>query len=554
MVDYLSKEKGRLAIWFLIYSVIILVSLFLIPIEFFFSRLNFDSLNYYLIGKHFAETLWFDVRIAENVSILPYVGWPGYLRLPLFLLSRNPEVCLRAIQISNLGIAMGLSVFYSYALSKVLPDSLKTAAIPLSLFLLTFSNYWAIDLALPLGDNLFSLTTLSTIFLLRSYEEDSSRFLIGPLGWLVVSLLILISILIKITGVFLLIFVINAVRFKVSGGSISRRVVFVATILLLFLVLFLAYSSIGPTIIGRYAPAWLKRFNDQHTQFLSLWFFDFICLSLPSQIVPHLGYFFPGHEVVPVFHFLSGHIWQKVIVLVVGMTISTMIFIGMWMARKRFAPELLYFVIGLPIYVPITTSTMRYLSYSQVFILVFFFIGTGAIVQRFRRFTLPKKWRRGLILLSIGLFLILSISIRLLSGTSSKTGNFGLYWDGIIQTSTVYRELNRFLLTMPRESTRIIMVHPGQSRWKALCGLEYHAPAKDLPWLSEEYNLLLVLDASGRDGADLIPMEAEATQAMKPFGSYELQTLFAMDNTYAHARVFRVRMKPLIVPTQSDPR
>jgi len=536
---YIKSEWKWLLAWGVVFSLGMLVFLLLVPVEFFYSRMSCDPLFYYLKGVQFAKHFNGQMKVAENLPQFQYVGWPGYLRFPIFYIFNDFNHCLRAIQITNVLIAIVLSVFFSFHLCRISPVKYHKWIILLSYIILLVTNYWPINIILPLGDSIFTLISLITIEILRTQNHHQVQYRHGINRWLLIAFLIALTTLIKITGIFLIIFVIFSLKDDIG----IKRKTFLYLVGSIILANLICIVILFP-VIHSYFKIWIERSSQYSSMAMSFWFANFILIALPSQIIPHLGYAYPGQGATPISLVGNPHFLMTLGVIVLGFTISLVIALGMWNERRRMKAEVWYFLAGLPIYLPITTSTLRYLSYSQVFIWLFFLGGLLPLIHTGTRM-FPRIFRyKGILLPILAVAFGGSFLLRVAGAAGSDGARFSQYLNTFRGDADVYRGLAEYLQSVPKMSTRILLCDPNFARWGAISGLTYYAPDDNLAMTMKHYNVLLVVDGLSKDQIPFEVAKEIAIRSLAPFGQFALQEKFRMENKYAHAVVYSVQRIP----------
>lgn len=538
--DFVVRNRRLLAIVCGMFLAIYLAGIFSINLEYFYSRFVADPVVYYTKADHFLQDFSTDTRMAENLPPVKYISWPGYLRIPLFLVTNDFDIRLRLIQITNVVMLTAIGVIFSYYLSIAFPSARPSLTFIIPFIYLMFCDYWLVNSFYPLGDSLFTLMNFGAILLVRSTDQfypPTGRLVIKLLSIL---LLICLSTMIKYTGISLILFAIFYWRSSLNPKRIPLFLLFCIPTITLSAISYSIYSNY--LTFSHYADLWVNRVINNH---FTDWIINLICISLPGQIIPNFNYFISlkAFSKGPGAHFVFSELpLSDYIALSVGLAISCCIIKGMWGCRRRFASELFFFLPVLLVIVPVTTSTIRYLAPYQVFIWIFF---ASALTDIFKRMEGNVFFRHSENRLTqvamIGCCILLLSAIKILGAPQPNYSGMLQPIKMLKDTRYVYHDLKSFLGSLDARKTRLLYTDDGiHGKWGAIVGLTSYAPDANLIDILKKYDTYLVIDAPSRHVNNFSQVETKQLRYIEHFGPFRTEKVYDRRNSYANAVVYRI--------------
>lgn len=537
LCSFIASNRQSLIFYVCIFTVLYTAGMFSINLEYFYSRFTADPLAYYNKAQFILNSFTSKATFVDNLPPITYIGWPGYLRLPIFLIAEDFDTRLRIFQITNVALLAIIAVIFSYYLSIAFP-----ACSPPVFFVLPFSYLmlcqpWLLNAMFPLGDSLYTIIIFSVMILVRSIDKDCPQTSSTVLKWCLIIFLIYLAFLIKYTGIFLVFFIIRywsrveAKRLQFLWGA--------GTSIVLIFMMFWYYMD--STII-LYAKLWLGRIANSN---VVDWIYNLIFISLPEQIIPNFNYLLSikVFSRAPGAHFVFNNLRPfDYTAICAGLIISGIVFRGMWLARRLFASELCFFLPVLPIIIPITTSTTRYLAPYQVFIWIFFGYGIKEIFSYTGRQWNMHWSQKKVIYCNVIILCFFAAGVGMKVMGTSRINYAGALkpLQMLEDTKYVYHDLKTYLSTLDPIKTRLLYAKGIDGKWGAISGLSAYIP--DVAMLSKikKFDTYLVIDATSRNCKNFDGLERNILMELDKFETIKIIKVYDRRNRYASATAYRI--------------
>lgn len=525
------------------FCLVMLALILVIDAAFFYPRLQTDPLNYWLKAKSFVEEGHTSARWAVNLRPFNYAAMPGVLRAPLLLLFDGFDHQLRAIQILNIPIAALVALLSAYILSWALEPRRHWMAVGFAFAYTLLNPVWVNNVLLPLVDAPYALFTLLAFIVSVRIVASTQRVRDQRLMLALYAILFLVAFLLRFTAPVLLIVPIALALGRSRAGAISRKQIIVAVVVTSIAIGLLVELNAG-AFFGRYGRELLgfARNGNKVGMILNL-----SGAAVPAQVLPN---FLQGFVHPPIVNYYNAVFFSSRLQaawLIFGLSICAVVALGIWRARSRFLPEMLYFLASAPVLGLMMPSTSRYLMPYQAFIWVFFYLGAAALYGRYRAW-IPAGMRTralGMTALAAALLLIIGIRSWRLGGTSSEK-NFAVTvtraQDYIGDVATTFRDLRKFIETLPSDRVLIMSDRGSMGRWKVISGRDYYYPDKTMPAVAATKDLYLVVECGTMEACQYWDewrgnLEDRATR----YGVFDYDSVYAIARPRARAEVYRVR-------------
>lgn len=537
----MRREWRALALFAGGFAVALLIAILAIDPAYFYSRMATDPLRYYLKGLAFVETGRTAARSAINVAPFSYVAMPGILRAPFMAVFQNFDNQLRAIQLSNVLLITLTATLYAYILCWVIPKNYHRFAIAFSFAFLLLSPEWLANVFLPLADAPYSLFTTAWIVLAIRLQKPERPLRTQWLVALTALIFFGIAFLTRFTAplVFVYAAVLGAGRMQLYRQTRGFVVGAVIAAALVIAVLF--------------ALNWhtLPRYLHDVKSYLALgtktaMFVNLTAVSLPSQIIPGFRLAFSFHPIADTFHVVFASSLKDFAFVAAGMSISAVVLFGMWRARDRFMPEILYTLLALPVFAVLMQSTTRYLMAYQPFLWIFFYVGVSALLRPL----LARVGGRRRAVIGTGLLGLAAVAavamragkfVETVSGSQdavpvARTGEY------VREVVTTYRSLREFLERLPRDKTILISERPNEGRWKVISGFDYYRPDSALSVAVAQRDTYLVSECGTSEVCQQFDSwDGLFRERFEKYGSFTFEPVFSRITAHAKARVYRMR-------------
>jgi hypothetical protein len=540
-LSFVRREWQALTIFGGVYVIVLLIGVLAVDPAYFYPRLGTDPLLYYLKGLAFAETGHTAARTAINRKPFNYAAMPGVMRAPFMMMFSEFDTQLRAIQLSNIVLIVVTAVMFAYVLSWVLPRSRHWIAIAFTFGFLLISPNWVANVFEPLADAPYAAFTMATLILVSRVVASDRPIRKRPVAIVTGAFLFAMAFMVKFTAPVILLYVAVLAAGRPRHHAIPRRVKSVAWLSAIAGVALLVYLNWG-AIVNRYLPEpilFLRRAS-KTGMLLNL-----TTLSIPANIIPvyHLLARDPAHPFRPEF----GLTPVDIIFMAVGIGISLVMFYGMWRTRDRLLPEIIYFLAALPVLTVIIPSTRRYLMPYEPLIWIFFYVGAGvmlrSILKRFKPINVPPAV--GLAFALLVAFALLAVRSQRMVGTGSnrRVGiTIGQTRGYVVEVSSTFRDLRRFLEALPRERSLLIGGPGAGGRWKAISGLNYYSPDSSLNVAARTHDVYVLVECGAVDVCqDFENWDGRFRRILDDrYGPFVYAPVFSRMTEHAKARVYRL--------------
>jgi len=541
--SFLRREWQALTIFGGVYVIVLLIGVLAVDPAFFYPRLQTDPLLYYLKGLAFVETGSTVARTVINRRPFQYAAMPGVLRAPFMMMFSDFDNQLRAIQLSNIVLITITALMFAYVLSWALPRSKHWMAIGFTFGFFLLNPEWVANVFSPLADAPYAAFTFGTIIVATRVLTSARPFSRLPAiaGG---SLLFALSFMVKFTAPVLAVFAAALGAGRPRERAMPRRTKILVSLAILAGIAILVFLNWNP-IVWRYLPepVGYLLFASKSGMFLNLTGF-----SIPAQIIPVYHLAFAHDPIVRPYSPVFGTTPGDIVLTAVGVGLSLVMFYGMWRARARFMPEILYFLAALPVITLMMPSTRRYLMAYAPLIWIFFYVGAasmlGPIFKRVKFPRLSPLARFGLAFASV-LVLIFVRSQRVVGSTGERSAgiSIGATRGYINEVTSTFRSLRGFLETLPRDRA-LLMGAPGtRGRWTVISDLKYYYPDSALSMAARKHDIYVVVECGALEVCqDFEKWDAQfrATVDRVGVGPFDYEPVFSRSTEHAKARVYRL--------------
>lgn len=533
--DFIGGNWRWLLLVNLLFVTAYLVLIFGLDIEFYYSIFNTDPFLYYIKGYQFATQHNFDARLAENLPPFQYVSMPGIIRYPAYILSGDFDEQLRIMQVGNVLILACVGLLFSYYLHAVLPVEYSIVTFTLPYIYLGISSAWQVNAFVPMSDSLFALFSVSAMVRIRSAEFSEKVDGKMALSMAITAFFVFIAITLKYYGISLVAFAYAAWKSEPVNNYIIKYlsrlgIAAVACIAILFYYQFSTFQLYYSTLARAF-----------HSSSLIDILLPLVSVSIPEQIVPNYKSFFAS------FPFFSSNLLsspRNIILTTAGISITSIIIYGAYLARSRFFPEIVFIATILPIVGIFSDNTPRYLGSCQMLFWIFFIFA----FQRMVKMAMPQFQLKANAKVFIFAFLIIFMSVAALLRISimshrNSVGTLHAH-QVFFGTARIYRNLHHFLGSLPTQTTRLLLLDGDGGKWQAISRFTYYSPDKSLVDLVGKYNFYVVFDNNKRDNIDMSLLEKQTLASLKEYGNFIFVKIYSEKNQFAEAEVYKVEIEP----------
>jgi hypothetical protein len=269
--------------------------------------------------------------------------------------------------------------------------------------------------------------------------------------------------------------------------------------------------------------------------------------ALPSQVIPsfQLGFLHPPIQNLYGTAFattIPDMAWAGF-----GILISAVIMAGMWQSRATLLPELFYIGGALPAIALMMPSTTRYLMSYQPFFWIFFYVGFVWLVNRYVP-GVKRVFRSRVAIVSVavlGVGLVGGLRWWKTAGSASES-YFAVTAtripDYVSDVSGTFRELRRFIETLPPEKTLLIGTRGAMGRWKVISGRDYYYADSTLTDVAKEKDVYLLIECGTMEACQAwdIYTVRDKNRVLRA-GAFAFDSVFAVRSRQARVEVLRVR-------------
>jgi hypothetical protein len=430
----------------------------------------------------------------------------------------------------------------AYIFSWALPRKRHAAAIYFAFAFSLLSPVWVANIFLPLADAPYAAATLGAVLLATALMTSDIRLSRRPLLLAACAGLFVFAFFLRFTAPVLLVFVgmLAFARLKEHGHADWVKWTGIAIAAVAIGALAVLNSE---AILGRYMwePLAFLMLGDKPGMIVNL-----LGAAIPSQVLPTflLGFMHPPVQAIYRTSFsttIPDMAWAAV-----GIAISLVIIIGAWLARNRFLPEIAYMLAAMPVIALMMPSTARYLMSYQPFFWIFFYLGAAWLAHRYAPWLVRFLQSRTAVLASALSVVALVVGLRVwkVAGTASEryfavTANSVPRY--VSDVSRTFRELRRFLESLPRERTLLVANFGTVGRWKVIADRDYYFPDSSLVDVVREKDVYLLVECGTLEACQA--WDKWITRAkirVEKFGQFEFDSVFAAGSGRARVGAFRM--------------
>jgi hypothetical protein len=541
-VSFVRREWQAFVIFGGVFVIVLLIGVLAVDPAYFYPRLGTDPLLYYLKGLAFAETGHTVVRAAINRRPVEYLAMPGVMRAPFMMMFNDFDNQLRAIQLSNVVLVTITAVMFAYVLSWALPRSRHWMAIGFTFGFMLLNPNWVANVFEPLADAPYAALTMAVMILATRLLTADRPLRKRPLAIAAGAVLFAIAFMVKFTAPVLLVFIALLAAGRPKSERLSPLAKFVVWFSVVAGIAVLVALNWGP-LINRYLPEPLIFMANASKLGMLL---NLAGISLPAHIVPVYHLAFERDPVTRAYHPTFGTTPTDAVLTAMGIGISLIVFYGMWVYRRRFLPEIWYFLAILPVITAMIPSTRRYLMPYESLIWIFFYGGAATLFRpllaRTRRIRLhPVAVLALFVAATLGLIFVRSQ--RLVGSAGDRTAgiSIGKTRGYVNEVSSTFRDLRVFVESLPRDRSLLIGVQGTIGRWKVISHMNYYIPDSTLSVAARTRDIYVLVECGTRDICeDFDKWDTGFRRRIDRFGPFAYEPVFSRTTEHAKARVYRL--------------
>jgi hypothetical protein len=542
--DFLRTERWAIGICSLVFSAVMLAAIFSVDPAYYYPRLITDQLLYYLKGLSFVHEGTTAARVAVNTEPFNYAAGPGLLRAPWIALFPAFDDQLRAIQVTNVVTALALASMFAYIASWVLPRKAHSALVVFSFASLVLNPVWVGNVLSPLADLPYAAASLGALIVLTRLIAGTAAERSSQWRNVLFTVLFVIAFACRFTAPVIAVYgwlLHRSLRPASSAGTSRRRVTALMIAAFGFL---LAATALRPRVVAYYVV-------------LPLIFIlragipeiigTLVLVAVPSQVLPGLELLYERPPLLNMYRPVFATTPFDIALTVLGLTITAVTALGMWVSRRNLQPAIAFVLVPLPLLAAIIPSTARYLHSYQPFYWIFMYAGAVAITARLApRFVWTRRTTImvATVACAVGASAVYVRSGRFLQGEKVTLSNLSLGETrrGAADVAATYRSLRTFLERLPRNETLLVGTQGAIGQWKAIAGMKYYYVDSSLVDTAREKAVYLVL-ACPTPGtcSDLERVDGEEQKQIREFGRFEFSRVFDIANRYSAARVYLIK-------------
>jgi hypothetical protein len=541
-VAFARREWKALAVFGGGFVLMLFVAVLTIDPAFFYPRLSTDPLLYWLKGLAFAQTGHTIARTAVNMPPFHYVALPGVLRAPLMLAFTDFDRQLRAIQLSNVLLLAATAAMYAYVFSWAVPRKWHWLAIGFSFGFMLLSPHWVANVFEPLADAPYAAFTVAFVILSARVLSSDRSIRTRPWATLAGIGLFVSAFLSRFTAPVLLPYaaVLGAGRKRHRAWRPGAMPAVAAAVVAAVAVL-VALSWKTISLIYMYLPMAFLRQADGVRALKNLLF-----SALPSQIIPVFNLGFARQPIADHLRLPLDTPPGDIGLAILGLAISAATFSGMWLSRKRFAPEIAYCLTALPVLMLISPSTIRYLMAYQPFFWIFFYTTVSVLAAPMlaRVAAKPAVSVAGVALLVTtggGLAYVRSQRVHGSNADGGSAISIGASPRYIHEVTSTFRSLRTFLETLPRDRTLLVAIPGSTGRWKVISGLDYYRPDSTLSVVVAQRDAYLLEECGTIEECQDFPAwDGHMQRWLQTYGDFSYDLVFSKMTPHGKAVVYRI--------------
>lgn len=473
-------------------ALILAGGLALIPPAYFLFHLETDSLIYYAMARHIAETGWPYVSHAANLPTVIYASGVSYLYAPAMAVFESYEARIRAIQFINvvlIGITFAMAIRYFRIALSGLNLTVLSVAFGLAI---AVDAIWQQSAMKPNSDLLTSVITLAAMLVAADdrrgrLEKSGILLLFGSIGFFVKISLAMIPVAFALT------------EFLARTPKTPRERAALATclgagLLMLLLNSNLTFHYFWSMLVDPASPYLsvspsVARLNAL-TSVVNFWF-----SALPGTIIPNLRYMFVDNPAYNTLAFSLQPLTLRLLAgLLAGIIISTTVVVGAWRLRKKRTFDLILFVLCIPAFALVPNGTLRYLMPFQPFIWVCLLIVLADLWQRSGRVRIALATFAGAAIIVFAVVEVRMIMLRMAvdARESSRTGRAS-----VGEVALVTGGILGYLRSLPPDTTRLLFEETSadlhtRGTWSAVTPLTSYSLRNSFPGWMEGHRVLAV--------------------------------------------------------------
>ena len=540
--EFLRSQRLPLLVCSALFTAVMLAAVFSVDPAYNYPRLITDQLLYYMKAISFVADGNTTAQTAINAKPFIYAATPGLLRAPFIAAFSEFDDQLRAIQVSNIALAIILGGMSAYIVSWVLPRRLHWIGVCFSFATLLLNPVWVTNILSPLADLPYAVASLGGLIVLNRMALGAEADRRSLALKILFAFLFIVAFGCRYTAPVLFLYGWVLFRQQRAGRGIdgaSVRYVLLGVGLLALLVAMDIH-----TIVSGYLWQPFQFLINSNKSGIVL---NTLAVAVPSQIIPGLILLYrepPASLYRPVF----GTNPADMVLVVAGLLITALVVYGMWRGRRSFKAEILYVAMPLPLIASMIPSTARYLLSYQPLIWLFLYLGISHLALS----SVPsRRWLTGLttagvVFCCVAAGAVLYIRSSRITGSAKVTiSSFSLGESRrhAPEVATTYRSLRDFLESRPRERSLVLGDRATTGQWKVIAGIDYYEPDSALAKIARARDLYMVMSCqsavqcSGFDGA-----VKRREDRILDYGAFEFDNVFATRNDYSAAIVYRVRV------------
>jgi len=517
--------------------------MFAVDPAYFYPRMQTDPLRYLLKAHALMETGNTVIRAAINMPPFLYAAAPGVMRIPILLAFSDFDDQLRAIQLTNVVFVVVVAMMSAFVLSWTQPQKRHWMVIAFSFAFCALAPWWTANVLYPLADAPYAAFSLGALIvagrILTSEKPVASQ-------WVLLSLfavLFVAAFLIRFTAPVILLFA-GALAYGRWGRSkLSLKALVLGIGLPVVAVAVLVFLN-REVIFKRYLIDQMWFIREADDVLLAL---NPFASAIPSQIVPGFYLIYSRPPVLGAMDMAFGTTPADAAWVVVGVAISLIAILGMWKARHRFLPEVVYVVAPFPVLAVIAPSAGRYLASYQPFFWIFFLAGASWLAAPFLRRISPRQIRIGVAVAGVFVVALASMRFAKIVGTANPKAAVSAmrapaYVHGV---ASPFRDLRNFLETIPRDRTLLIGSPTSRGRWTVISGFRYYRPDRQLTAVARTRDIYLVSECGTLEVCrDFPTWTQQLKDEIRANGDFRIDSIFGRSTNFAHVAVFRVIPAP----------
>jgi hypothetical protein len=541
-IAFVRREWQAFVIFGGVFVIVLLIGVLAVDPAYFYPRLGTDPLLYYLKGLAFAETGHTVARTAVNRRPFQYVAMPGVMRAPFMMLFSDFDNQLRAIQLSNIVLVTVTAMMFAYVLSWALPRSRHWMAIGFTFGFMLLNPNWVANVFEPLADAPYAAFTLGVIILATRLLTSDRPLRTRPLAIAAAALMFVIAFMVKFTAPVLVVFAWLLAAGRQRNQPLSRRTKTAGCLV--------AVAGIALLIALNWTP-FVHRYLPEPIGFLRKaskvgMFLNLTGISLPAHIIPVYHLAFERDPIMRTMHPKFGTTPVDAMLTAIGIGISLIVFYGMWRQRRRFLPEIWYFLAALPVITLMIPSTRRYLMPYEPLIWIFFYGGAAALLspvaRRVRGFRLHPLVGLGIfVVAALGLILVRSQRVVGTAGDRTARISIGHTRGYVNEVSSTFRDLRGFLESLPRDRSLLIGIPGTTGRWTAIAHRDYYFVDTALTVAARTRDVYVLVECGTREVCqDFDKWDNAFRNRIDRFGPFAYEPVFSRNTEHAKARVYRL--------------